>query len=152
MIDTLKDEFGTRVGYSDHTNNLQINLMALARGAVIFEKHFTMDTARTKIGDHKLSSDPNSFKVYCDTLRKYSSAIGHGDLNKRPDKVSNNNELRRSYYAARDLAANTLLREEDIIFLRPRIAEGVKSKREILNRRIKANVKKGMLLKDSDFV
>jgi len=83
---TLKDAFKTRVGYSDHTLGIEIPIAAVAMGAEIIEKHFTLDKGMSG-PDHAASLDPNEFKSMVKSIRNLELALGDGL--KRP----NNSEL-----------------------------------------------------------
>ncbi len=76
-MDTLLSSFGLRVGYSDHTNGIAISLAAVARGAQVIEKHFTLDTALPG-PDHKVSLDPAAFGELVRGIRQVEQAIGSG--------------------------------------------------------------------------
>lgn len=150
-LDIIRSQFDCRIGYSDHTDNLLVNLMALAKGATVFEKHFTLDRARTGIKDHQLSSDPKSFKIYCETLRQYQTSLGDGIIDARVDRVgSTSSELKRSYYATRNLSAGSIISENDIILLRPRQEDGVSDLRELLGLKLKHKIDFHSLVKVSD--
>lgn len=76
-MDTLKAAFGTEVGYSDHTIGIEIAVAAVARGAQIIEKHFTLD--RTMEGpDHMASTEPDEFKKMVEAIRNVEKALGTG--------------------------------------------------------------------------
>lgn len=76
-MDTLKNAFGLQVGYSDHTIGMEVPIAAVARGAVVIEKHFTLD--RNMEGpDHKASMEPVPFKEMVAAIRNIESAIGSG--------------------------------------------------------------------------
>ena len=76
-MDTLKTAFGLDVGYSDHTEGIEVAIAAVARGATIIEKHFTLD--KNMDGpDHKASMEPDEFSCMVDCIRHIESAIGDG--------------------------------------------------------------------------
>ena len=76
-MDTIKCAFGLEVGYSDHTIGIEVPIAAVARGAQIIEKHFTLD--RTLEGpDQKASTEPAEFKQMVTAIRHIESAIGDG--------------------------------------------------------------------------
>jgi len=77
VIDTLKRTFNTRIGYSDHTWGIEISLAAVAMGAQIIEKHFTLD--RTLPGpDHVVSVEPRELKMLVEKTRNIEIALGDG--------------------------------------------------------------------------
>ncbi len=82
-MQTLKDAFKTRVGYSDHTLGIEIPIAAVAMGAEIIEKHFTLDKGM-KGPDHSASLNPDEFKSMVKSIRNLELALGDGL--KRPNK------------------------------------------------------------------
>lgn len=76
-MDTLRTAFGMEIGYSDHTIGIEVPVAAVARGAKIIEKHFTLD--RNMEGpDHLASTEPGEFKKMVDAIRNIEKAIGTG--------------------------------------------------------------------------
>ena len=76
-MDTLKDKFGTKVGYSDHTVGIEIPVAAVARGAEIIEKHLTLDKHMDG-PDHLASTEPAEFKRMVDAIRNVEKGLGTG--------------------------------------------------------------------------
>ena len=75
---TLKDKFGVEVGYSDHTRGIEVPIAAVAMGAIIIEKHFTLD--RNMEGpDHKASLEPNELKQMVESIRNIEMALGSSE-------------------------------------------------------------------------
>lgn len=82
-MDTLKEQFGLPVGYSDHTQGITVALTAAARGAGVIEKHFTLD--RNMVGpDHAASLEPNELRALAEGLEQIEIALGSAD--KRPSE------------------------------------------------------------------
>jgi N,N'-diacetyllegionaminate synthase len=76
-MNTIKEEFGVKVGYSDHTKGIEVPIAAVALGATVIEKHFTLD--RNMEGpDHKASLEPNELKAMVDSIRHIELALGNG--------------------------------------------------------------------------
>lgn len=74
---TLKDKFNVAVGYSDHTRGIEVPIAAVAIGATIIEKHFTLD--RNMEGpDHKASLEPDELNKMVDSIRNIEKALGSG--------------------------------------------------------------------------
>ena len=114
-------ELFPRVGYSDHTDSLEVNLMALAMGVQVFEKHFTLDKSLTGIKDHMLSSDPIEFLEYCSSIKKFEVAGGTHDFDKRPEYVNNDYlELKQSYYLNKDIKKGEIIKISNLVYQRPR--------------------------------
>ncbi len=120
VLDYLKEEFGVLVGYSDHSKDSLIPVLAVARGAVVIEKHVTLDNTM-KGPDHKHSLEIDEFHNMVHNIRKTEVLLGAGrkeilDCEKMPAYTS-----RRSIYAKENLAKGDKLSERNLIILRPKI-------------------------------
>lgn len=116
---TLKDEFKVEVGYSDHTKGIEVPIAAVALGATVIEKHFTLD--RNMEGpDHKASLEPNELKAMVSAIRNIEKAIG-GDGTKHVSESERKNIAiaRKSIVAARDIKKGELLTDENLTVKRP---------------------------------
>ena len=118
-IETLKAAFGCTVGYSDHTLGIEAATFAVAAGARIVEKHFTIDRAHSDFRDHQLSADPEQMARLVREVRKIERILGSGDPTLQPCEKPLVVPLRRSIAAARDLAAGAVLGPDAITWLRP---------------------------------
>lgn len=106
-IQTLKNEFGVKVGYSDHTDSILIPAVAVAEGAEIIEKHFTLD--KTMDGpDHKASLEPEQLREMIKNIRTIEKALGDGV--KRPSK----SELPNRIVARKSIVAKKMIKKGDI--------------------------------------
>jgi len=117
-MDTLEAAFGLPVGMSDHTPGYAIPIAAVARGAVLIEKHFTLD--REMPGpDHKASLEPEQLKAMVQGIREVSVALGDG--RKRPSAAEwgNRTIARRSLVAARAVKIGELWNEDNLTCKRP---------------------------------
>jgi N,N'-diacetyllegionaminate synthase len=115
---SMKQAFGVQVGYSDHTSGIEVPIAAVALGATVIEKHFTMD--RNLPGpDHKASLEPNELKAMVDGIRNIERALGDGV--KRPSSSELKNRLiaRKSIVAGRDIKADELFTTENLGTKRP---------------------------------
>ena len=118
-MDALRKEFGVEVGYSDHTKGIEVPIAAVALGASVIEKHFTLD--RNMEGpDHKASLEPNELKAMVNAIRNIEKAIG-GDGTKHVSESERKNITiaRKSIIAARDIKKGELLTEENMTVKRP---------------------------------
>lgn len=117
-MDTLKAKFAVKVGYSDHTEGVDISIAAVSRGACIIEKHFTLDR-ELEGPDHKASLEPNDFKLMVQSIRHIEQALGDGI--KRPTKSEVRNMLvaRKSIVASRDIKLGEILSLDNISVKRP---------------------------------
>lgn len=115
---TLKKEFGVRVGYSDHTKGIEVPIAAVAMGAEVIEKHFTLD--RTLPGpDHVASLEPDELKAMVDAIRNIEKAIGSGNKTISESERKNIAIARKSIIAARAIKAGEMLTEENLTVKRP---------------------------------
>jgi len=102
----LRDAFGVSVGYSDHTLGIEVPIAAVALGAMVIEKHFTLD--RTLNGpDHKASLEPEELKAMVQAIRHIEKALGDGI--KRPSA----SETKNKPIARKSLVAATAIRNGD---------------------------------------
>lgn len=115
---TMRDELGVRVGYSDHVPHNMACFAAVALGAEMIEKHFTLDN--TLPGpDHSSSLEPTAFAELVKGIREVERSLGDGIKRPSAREQANTYGMRRSLVAAHDLAAGAVLRAEDLGFKRP---------------------------------
>ena len=115
---TLQNEFGYRVGYSDHTNGIEIPVAAVAMGATVIEKHFTLDK-NMEGPDHKASLEPEELKQMVLSIRNVEVALGNGI--KQPSEAEKNNIAiaRKSIVAACDINKGEVFTEDNLTAKRP---------------------------------
>ncbi|NMM42024.1 N-acetylneuraminate synthase [Pseudoalteromonas arctica] len=117
-MDTMKNAFKLAVGYSDHSEGIIVPVAAVAKGAVLIEKHFTVD--KTLSGpDHKASLDPIELKAMVDGIRTVEKVLGDGIKGPRPSEVKNKSVARKSLVAANSIAAGELFKEGNLTVKRP---------------------------------
>lgn len=115
---TMKQAFGVNIGYSDHTPGIEIPIAAVALGATIIEKHFTLD--RNLPGpDHKASIEPNEFKSMVDGIRNIEKAMGDGVKRPSSSELKNLPIARKSLVAIRPISAGEVFSAENIDAKRP---------------------------------
>lgn len=115
---TMAAATGAPVGYSDHSDGIAVALAAVALGACVIEKHFTLD--RTLPGpDHRASLEPDAFAAMVAGIREVEAALGSTEKAPQPSEASARRLGRRSVAAARDLPAGARLAPGDLILLRP---------------------------------
>ena len=116
---TIKDKLGVSIGYSDHTLGIEVPIAAVALGAKVIEKHFTLD--RNMEGpDHKASLEPNELKEMVIAIRNIEKAIsGNGIKEASSSEKKNIHIARKSIHLFRDLKYGSIITEKDIISLRP---------------------------------
>lgn len=118
-MDALRNEFGVEVGYSDHTKGIEVPIAAVALGATVIEKHFTLDC--TLPGpDHKASLEPDGLKAMVSAIRNIEKAIG-GDGTKHISESERKNIItaRKSIVAACDIKTGETFTEENLSVKRP---------------------------------
>jgi N-acetylneuraminate synthase/N,N'-diacetyllegionaminate synthase len=118
-METMRRAFGTPVGLSDHTLGIHISVAAVAMGASVIEKHFTMD--RTMKGpDHSFAIEPNELREMVRQIREVESAMGDG-FKRGPSREEFDiyNMARRSLHAAVDIPSGTRIEREMLISKRP---------------------------------
>ena len=124
VMQTLQNMFNLPVGYSDHTRGIEIPIMAVSMGAVVLEKHFTLD--QKMIGpDHWASAEPEEFKKMVDAIRNVEKAFGTHEKIVTENEKSNMLYMRRSVHAVHDIKKGETIKEEDIKILR--INDGISS-------------------------
>jgi N,N'-diacetyllegionaminate synthase len=117
-MQTLKSAFDLPVGYSDHTLGIEIAIAAVAMGAVVIEKHFTVD--RSLPGpDHAASLEPAELRQMVAAIRHVESALGSGIKVPAPCELPNIPVARKSIVATRSLAAGHRLESGDLEIKRP---------------------------------
>lgn len=117
-MQTLKRHFGVRVGYSDHTKGIEVPIAAVAMGAEVIEKHFTLD--RTLPGpDHVASLEPQELKAMVNAIRNIEKAIGSGIKQVSPSEQKNIAIARKSIIAACDIHKGEVFTEENLTVKRP---------------------------------
>lgn len=115
---TMRDELGVRVGYSDHVPNNHACFAAVALGAEMIEKHFTLDNALPG-PDHSSSLEPEAFRQLVQGIRDIEKCLGDGVKRPSAREKANTYGMRRSMVAALDLPAGKRIGREDIGFKRP---------------------------------
>lgn len=115
---TMAEAFGLPVGYSDHSLGSHAAVAAVALGAVVIEKHFTLD--RTLPGpDHKASLEPGELVAMVRKLRETAVMLGDGTKKPAPGEAETAALVRRSWHARRDLPAGTVVAAADVALKRP---------------------------------
>ena len=118
VMTTLRNEFGCKVGYSDHTKGIEVSLAAVAMGAEVIEKHFTLDK-NMEGPDHKASLEPAELKALVDGIRIIELAKGSFEKAPTGSELKNRAVARKSIVAARDIKRGEVLTEENLTTKRP---------------------------------
>jgi N,N'-diacetyllegionaminate synthase len=115
---TMRDAIGVRVGYSDHVPNNYACYAAVALGAEVIEKHFTLDK-KMEGPDHSCSLEPTEFKELIEGVRNVEKCLGTGIKTPSQSEINNTYGMRRSLVARTDLESGTVLEEKHFGFKRP---------------------------------
>ena len=112
------EKFGVQIGYSDHTKGIEVPNAAVALGATVIEKHFTLDK-NMEGPDHKASLEPDELKAMVSAIRNIELALGSGHKTISESERKNIEIARKSIVAARPIEAGEVLTEENITVKRP---------------------------------
>ena len=117
-MQTLQNEFGCSVGYSDHTKGIEVPIAAVAMGATVIEKHFTLDR-KMEGPDHKASLEPKELAAMVKAIRNIELALGNKE--KKPSKSEKENIVvaRKSIIAAENIKKGEVLTEKNLTTKRP---------------------------------
>ena len=144
-MNSIGNAFGVNVGYSDHTVGIEIAIAAVALGATVIEKHFTLD--RSLPGpDHKASLEPMELKEMVRCIRNIEMALGDGIKRPNVGEMVNKPMARKSLVAAKSIREGERLTSENMVIKRP--GNGISPMRldEILGRRASRNFKADELI------
>ncbi len=115
---SLHKKFKTDVGYSDHTQGIEVAIAAAALGASVIEKHFTLD--RNMEGpDHKASLEPNELKEMIHCIRNIEIALGVGKKIPSKSELKNISAARKSIHTSREIKSGEKISENDLVMKRP---------------------------------
>jgi N,N'-diacetyllegionaminate synthase len=110
---TMGDTFGVAVGYSDHTSGIEAAIAAVALGATVVEKHFTLDKSMDG-PDHQASADIPELKALVSSVRNVERALGNGIKQAAPSELSNREVVRKVIVAARAISNGEEFTDENI--------------------------------------
>ena len=114
----IGEKFGVKIGYSDHTKGIEVPIAAVALGATVIEKHFTLD--KTMEGpDHKASLEPDELKAMVTSIRNIENALGSGHKHVSDSERKNIEIVRKSIVAACPIKQGEMLTEENLTVKRP---------------------------------
>lgn len=140
------------IGYSDHTLGIETAVYAVASGARIIEKHFTLDHQQSDFRDHKLSANPAEMKSLVSAIRRVETILGSGEKIPQVCEEDVRVTVRRSIAAMRDLPANHELEFQDLCWVRPASGIAVGQEKELLGRRTKRPLARGTIIHRKDLV
>jgi N,N'-diacetyllegionaminate synthase len=150
MIPRLKEKYGHLVGFSDHTVSTVIPASAIALGAVVVEKHFTLD--RNLPGpDHKMSLEPHEFEEMVKNIRHVEEALGDGVKSITKNESHIREVARKSIVAATDIPNGTLITSEMLGVKRPGTGLAPKYINDLIGLKSRRDIGKDDLIKWKDF-
>jgi sialic acid synthase SpsE len=152
-IHFLRDYFkDVTIGYSDHTLGIDASVYAVAAGARIIEKHFTLDHEYSNFRDHKLSANPEELKQMVRRIRQVEKMLGNAE--KAPQDCQEELRIvaRRSIAVKVDLPAGHELELADICWIRPGSGIAPGSEGQVVGRRINRSLSKGTIIFPKDLV
>lgn len=143
---TMEQEFAVPVGFSDHTEGIAISLAAVALGAVIIEKHFTLD--RNLPGpDHQASLEPMELATLVKEIRRVEDSLGDGCKKPTPAEIEIAKVARRSIMSGISLKAGTVLRRDLLLLKRPGTGLPPSMVASLIGRRTRIDIPAGTMIK-----
>jgi N,N'-diacetyllegionaminate synthase len=150
-MQTMEEEFGLPVGYSDHTDGTLVSVVAVGMGAVVIEKHFTLD--RNMPGpDHQASLEGEELGLMVKQIHQIEKCLGDGIKVPRASELPVRNLVRRSVTLMIDKMAGEVVKAEDLTLLRPGTGIPPKELKKVVGKRLKMSQKAGTLLAWQDLV
>jgi N-acetylneuraminate synthase/N,N'-diacetyllegionaminate synthase len=148
----IQKELNVQVGYSDHTLGIEVPIAAVAIGARVIEKHFTLDQTMTG-PDHKASLEPAALKQMVQAIRNIELAIsGTGEKAPSPSEIKNIAVARKSICYASDMMPNDIISEAHLIMLRPGTGVSPMEYRQLIGKKLNRPVRKGDLFDWTDII
>ena len=139
-IPLLARELGCTVGYSDHTLGIAASLAAVALGARIIEKHFTLDKQRSDFRDHQLSADPREMTELVQQTRRIAAMLGAGEKVAQPSEAAAEQLSRRSIVASAAFPRGHKLGPQDFTWIRPGTGLAPGEEHRLVGRQLKRDV------------
>jgi sialic acid synthase SpsE len=153
VIGELKKRFPNHtIGFSDHTVGIESALRAVAAGAYIVEKHFTINKAHSDFRDHALSCDFNELKELRNRISELEKELGNPVKEAHESEVSNKKIIRRSFAAAQNLHKGQIIRVENLICIRPESGIPSNDLKSVENKTLIRDLQKGEIIQLSDLI
>ena len=150
-IQQLKKRFpSSTIGYSDHTIGSIAGTTAVALGARVVEKHFTLDHDMSSFRDHKISSNPQQFSDLVDAIRETETLIRENKSKRDKAEKQNLSAMRRSLAASVNITSGTVLCEEHIAWVRPGDGYLPSQIASLLGKRTTKDLKQGQVFRVGD--
>lgn len=143
---TIRDKFQTPVGYSDHTLGIEVPIAAVAMGATIIEKHFTLDH-QMEGPDHKASLEPQELKQMVKAIRNIEKAMGDGIKKVSKSEIKNTDVVRKSIVASMFIKKGDVFSEQNLTTKRPGIGLSPLKWNEVIGTKATRDYEKDELIK-----
>ncbi len=140
------------VGYSDHTIGIDAAVAAVALGARVIEKHFTVDNNFSEFRDHQLSANPQTMKTMVERITETSLMLGDGGIELAACERDGKSSFRRSAFAADTLDTEREISESDILWMRPGRGIPPNQAAQIIGRCVKRRIGKLELIRLEDLI
>ena len=145
-MNTIKEKFGVKVGYSDHSEGNIVSIAATTLGASVIEKHFTLNKS-SKGPDHKASLNISELKAMIQNIRDTEVLLGKSEKKPSKGEMQNIKIVRKSIVAKKQIAKGEIFNEENITTKRPDTGISAKNWHKILGKKSKFNFKKDEQIK-----
>ena len=146
VIDSLKNKFKYRVGYSDHSIGEDACLVSIAKNVVVIEKHVTL-SQKMAGPDHKASMDVTNFKILVKKIRNFEKTLGKNKKKFSKEELNVKNASRKSIVTARFLKKNQKISEEDLCFKRPGTGINPLEINKVIGKKVKKDLKENIIFK-----
>lgn len=148
-MNTMKRVFGFPVGYSDHTVGSEVAISAVAQGAMVIEKHFTLDST-LEGPDHKASMEPKAFKSMVTAIRNVEKAMGDGIKVPTKQEQDISKVVKKRIVAKREIPRGTIIDERDICIKRAEYGLAARMWNKVIGSEAAKdyNIDEGICLKD----
>ena len=144
-IITLQEAFRCPVGFSDHTAGVEVSTWAVAIGASVIEKHFTLDSGMEG-PDHRASMEPDELIALVQAIRSVEIALGDGIKRPMPSEILNRKHMRKSLVANRNIGAGEVVHAGDLVCKRPGTGLEPFWMGKIVGQKTKKNIQKDELI------
>jgi N,N'-diacetyllegionaminate synthase len=141
----MHNTFNKIVGYSDHTLGFEVSLGAVALGAKIIEKHFTLDK-NFDGPDHKASLNPDEFKLFVNSIRNIEKSLGDGKKRCMPSELSTRDVARKSLVINKNIDSGEIITKDNLSIKRPGYGIAPKFFDLMIGRTVKRNMKQDQIL------
>lgn len=150
-MNTIKQKINVKVGYSDHTQGIEVPVAAVALGAEVIEKHFTLD--RNMEGpDHKASLEPDELESMIRSIRNIEQALGDGNKIPSASEIKNMVIARKSIHLRKSVKTGQILEESDLLMVRPGDGISPMEMYSVIGKSVNTDFEQGHKLRMSDLV